>query len=86
LTRIIDGRAVVTDLLDDDARKAGLVPGDTVVAIDGEPIAAKAKKLEKYVSAATSIVLSTNAHWLALRGPLQSTATLSASSSRRRAK
>jgi C-terminal processing protease CtpA/Prc len=75
--QLLEGQAVVTEVLEDDARKTGLAPGDAIVAVDGEPIGAKAAALEKYVSAATPLMLATMAHRLALRGPLHSVATVS---------
>jgi C-terminal processing protease CtpA/Prc len=74
--QMIDGQPVVTEVLDEETKKAGLAPGDVLVAVDGEKIADRARSLEKYMSASTALGLATAAYRNALRGPAGSSATL----------
>ena len=67
--RWIEEAPVVTELAD-EARQAGLAPGDAIVAVDGEPVGARIERLSKYVTASTHASLLTRICRIhLLRGP-----------------
>ena len=51
--RLIENQLVVTRILDPAAASAGLRPGDVVVSVDGEAIAARIARLTPFISAST---------------------------------
>jgi len=51
--RWIEEAAVITAVSGDEAKAAGLLPGDAIAAVDGEPVAARIERLSRYVSAST---------------------------------
>jgi C-terminal processing protease CtpA/Prc len=53
-TRMIEGLPVVTALLDEDAAaKAGIAPGDIILAVDGEDARERMRRLGRYIAAST---------------------------------
>ena len=66
-TRMIEGRPVVTQLLDEQAaRDAGIARGDTVLEVDGEEAGRRVARLARYFSASTpqSLDLLVMERWL----------------------
>ena len=51
--RLINKTPVITDVLDEDAKKAGVQAGDIVTKVDGEDIVERVNREAKYVSAST---------------------------------
>jgi C-terminal processing protease CtpA/Prc len=49
--RMIEGQPTVTSLQGDVPERAGAAVGDVVVAVDGEPLAARMQRLAKYMAA-----------------------------------
>jgi len=54
--RWIEGAAVVV-AVGEEARAAGIAPGDAIAAVDGEPVAARIERLSRAVSASTPAAL-----------------------------
>ncbi len=53
-TRMIEGRPVITQILDDAAvRRAGLAVGDVVLEVDGEAAEVRRERLGRYLAAST---------------------------------
>jgi len=68
--RWIEGAAVVTAVGGDEVKAAGIAPGDAIVAVDGEPVAARIERLSRYVTASTqAALLGTICAAYLLRGP-----------------
>jgi C-terminal processing protease CtpA/Prc len=76
--RWIEGAYVVT-AEDDDMRKAGIEVGDVLLAVDGEPVAARAARLRRFVTAATEAALRNRIGGLLANGAARSTAVLTLS-------
>jgi C-terminal processing protease CtpA/Prc len=74
--QMLDGQPVVTGIVDDETRNAGLAVGDVLVSIDGESLANRAQGLTRYIAAATPLGVATLANYMALLGPAGSRATL----------
>jgi C-terminal processing protease CtpA/Prc len=51
--RWIEEAAVITAVSGDEAKAAGLLPGDAIAAVDGEPVAARIERLSRFVPAST---------------------------------
>jgi C-terminal processing protease CtpA/Prc len=51
--RWIEGAAVVTAVGSDEAKAAGIAPGDAVVTVDGEAVPARLERLSRYIPAST---------------------------------
>ena len=51
--RWIEEAPVVTVVGSDEARKAGILPGDAIVAVDGEPVGARIERLSRTRTAST---------------------------------
>ncbi len=69
----VEGRPVVT-AVGEEARAAGVSPGDAVVAVDGEAVADRIARLRRYVTASTeSALLGKLARLYLLLGPKGST-------------
>jgi C-terminal processing protease CtpA/Prc len=51
--RLIEGKLVITRIVDSSATKAGLVVGDVVTSVDGETVAARMARLTPFVAAST---------------------------------
>ena len=76
--RIIEGVPVVVQLAPDSVIAApGVAVGDVVLAVDGEPAAARRARLAKYIAASTPQSLDNSVAGQLLRGPAGSTAVLS---------
>jgi hypothetical protein len=67
--RWIEGQAVVTAVTAPAAQAAGLAVGDVVVAVDGEPMAARVARLLPYTSASTEATRYRNVMGYVLGGP-----------------
>jgi C-terminal processing protease CtpA/Prc len=74
--RLIDQKPVVTHVLDDAAREAGVKVGDIVLKVDGEDIVERVNREARYVSASTQQSLGLKVMSRLLNGPEGSTATL----------
>ncbi len=75
--RMVEGQPVVTSLLGGaSVASAGVAVGDVVVAVDGEPIAARMARLEKYVAASNETWRAYHAARFALAGAEGSSARL----------
>jgi len=74
--RLIDKKPVVTEVLDEEAKKAGVRPGDIVTSVDGEDIIQRVNREAKYISASTQQALGDRAMERILNGREGSTATL----------
>jgi C-terminal processing protease CtpA/Prc len=68
--RWIEGMAVVVNAGSDEAKQAGIAPGDAIVAVDGEAVPDRLKRLSRYVSASSPEILNAKlcSQYL-LRGP-----------------
>ncbi len=55
--RWIEEAAVVTAVGGDEAKAAGITPGDAITAVDGEPVPARIERLSRYVTASTKAAL-----------------------------
>jgi len=55
--RWVEEAAVVTAVGGDEAKAAGIVPGDAILAVDGEPVPARIERLSRYVTASTKAAL-----------------------------
>ena len=55
--RWVEGAAVVTAVGSDEAKAAGILPGDAITAVDGEPVPARIERLTRYVTASTKAAL-----------------------------
>jgi C-terminal processing protease CtpA/Prc len=73
--RWVEGAYVVT-AADDDLRKAGIEVGDVLLAVDGEPVAARAARLRRFVTAATEAALRNRIGGFLANGTARSTAVL----------
>jgi C-terminal processing protease CtpA/Prc len=51
--RWVEGKAVIVAVGGDEARTAGLQPGDAILAVDGEAVPARIERLSRYVTAST---------------------------------
>ncbi len=75
--RLIEKHAVATEILDPEARKAGLREGDIVKTVDGETLIDRFKRQAQYVSASTTQSLGYTVISRILNGAQDSTAALS---------
>jgi C-terminal processing protease CtpA/Prc len=67
--RWIENAPVVTAVGSEEIKAAGLAPGDAIVAVDGEPVAARFERLKRFVTAATEGSLQNRLCAYLLRGP-----------------
>jgi C-terminal processing protease CtpA/Prc len=74
--RLIDERPIVTHVLDNAAREAGVAVGDLVLKVDGEGIRERINREAPYVSASTQQSLAAKVMSRVLNGPEGSTATI----------
>ena len=74
--RLIDKKPVITEILDAEAQKAGVKPGDMVVKVDGENMGDRIKREANYISASTRQRLGYDVMQRVLNGPESSTAVL----------
>jgi C-terminal processing protease CtpA/Prc len=74
--RIIEKHAVITEVLDPEAIRAGVKVGDVVKTVDGETLIDRFKRLAQYVSASTLQRLREDVANRALNGPEGSSAAL----------
>jgi C-terminal processing protease CtpA/Prc len=75
--RWVEGAPVVTAIWHDSAREAGVQIGDALLAVDGEPVAARMERLRKYLPGSTEATVRQRACRSLTRGPDGSTAVLS---------
>jgi C-terminal processing protease CtpA/Prc len=74
--RLIEKKPVVTEILDDHAKKAGVQAGDIVLKVDGDSVAARANREAHYIPASTQQSLAYLVLQRVLNGPEGSIATL----------
>lgn len=74
--RLIDKKPVITAILDEDAKTAGVQLGDIVTGIDGEDIVARVNRQARYISASTQQSLGERVIERLLNGAEGSTAAL----------
>ncbi|HEX3528593.1 MAG TPA: S41 family peptidase [Thermoanaerobaculia bacterium] len=55
--RWVEEAAVVTAVGGDEAKAAGIAPGDAIMSVDGEPVPARIERLSRYVTASTKAAL-----------------------------
>jgi len=68
--RWIEEAPVVTVVGSDEARNAGILPGDAIVAVDGEPVAARIERLSRTRTASTRpALMHVICAFYLLRGP-----------------
>jgi C-terminal processing protease CtpA/Prc len=53
VVRWIEGAAVVVTVDGDEAKAAGIQPGDAILAVDGEPVPARIERMSRYLTAST---------------------------------
>lgn len=75
--RWVEGAPVVTALWHDSARQAGIEIGDALLAVDGEPVAARMERLRRYFPGSTEATVRQRLSRALTRGPDGSTAVLS---------
>lgn len=76
-TRFVEGKLVVTAVLDEELERAGTVAvGDVVLAVDGEPIEARRARLAPYLAASTPQALDARLARNLLAGPKDQPARL----------
>ena len=78
--RLIEKKPVITDILDDNAKSAGLEIGDIVGKVDGASVPDRFNRIQDYVSGSTAQRRGYDSLQLVLNGPDKSTATLLVSS------
>ncbi|MFY0563981.1 S41 family peptidase [Archangium lansingense] len=70
LPRYVEGRPLMTELLDANvAREAGLVVGDELLTVDGQPVEERAGFLRRHLAASTPAALSLKVAEMLLAGP-----------------
>jgi C-terminal processing protease CtpA/Prc len=79
VVRWIEGAAVVT-AVGEEARPSGILPGDAILAVDGEPTAARIERQSRTLPASTPSGRLARLCFGMLRGPAGSTAVLSVQS------
>jgi C-terminal processing protease CtpA/Prc len=75
--RWVEGAPVVTAIWHGSAREAGVQIGDALLAVDGEPVAARMERLRKYLPGSTEATVRQRVSRALTRGPDGSTAVLS---------
>jgi len=74
--RLMNKKPVITAVLDEDAKKAGVEPGDVVTNVDGEEMVERINREAKYISASTQQSLGDAVMARVLNGREGSTARL----------
>ena len=74
--RLIEKKPVVTEVLDDEAKKAGVQVGDVITRVDGEDVVARIHRQIAYISASTDQSLAAEVVKRLFNGPENSTAAL----------
>ncbi|HEX3681073.1 MAG TPA: hypothetical protein VHU83_00930 [Bryobacteraceae bacterium] len=74
--RLIEKKPVIAEVLDEDAKKAGVQPGDIVTSVDGENIIERINRETKYIAWSTQQSLADRAMAVILNGPEGSKAAL----------
>jgi C-terminal processing protease CtpA/Prc len=74
--RLIDKKPVVTNVIDEEAKKAGVRPGEIVTSVDGEDIIQRVNREAKYIAASTQQSLGARVMECILDGQEGATATL----------
>lgn len=77
--RLIERKPVITEILDEEAAKAGVQVGDIVLKVDGESITDRAHREERYIAASTDQWLGYSLMQRILNGPEGSMAALTIS-------
>jgi C-terminal processing protease CtpA/Prc len=78
--RLIEKKPIITEVLDEEAKKSGVRPGDMVTKIDGENMGERIKREANYISASTAQDLGVSVMKRVLSGPESSTAVLTIAS------
>ena len=78
--RLIDKKPIITEILDEEAKKSGVKPGDMVAKVDGENMGERIKREANYLSASTAQSLGYSVMEQILSGPESSTAVLTIAS------
>ncbi len=79
-TRLVEKKPVVTEVLDDEAKKAGVQVGDVITKVDGEDVVARIHRYIAYISASTDQSLAAEVVTRLFNGPENSTAALTVQS------
>ncbi len=74
--RLVEKKPVITEVLDQNATHAGIHPGDIITEMDGESIADRFHREERYIASSTSQWLGYRIMQRLLNGPENSTASL----------
>ena len=74
--RLVEKRPIVTEILDEEGRKAGVRVGDMVTKVDGEAMGERIKREANYISSSTAQSLGCSVMQRILNGPESSTAVL----------
>lgn len=74
--RLVTKKPVVTEILDEEAKKAGVKVGDIILKVDGESMGERIKREVNYISASTPQGLSYSVMQRILNGPESSPAVL----------
>lgn len=74
--RLIDKKPIITEVLDEEAKKSGIKPGDMVAKVDDENMGERIKREANYLSASTAQSLGCSVMERILNGPETSTAVL----------
>ncbi len=79
--RLVDRKPVITDVLDEEAKRNGIHVGDLVTKVDGESLPERVRRQAGYISASTQQGLGVLVCSRILNGPEGSGATLTISNS-----
>ncbi len=74
--RLIERKPVITEVLDEEAKKAGIETGDIVTKVDGENIVDRVNREAQYIAASTNQWLGYRVMQRVLNGPDDSMAAL----------
>jgi C-terminal processing protease CtpA/Prc len=75
-TRLVEKKPLVTEVLDEDARKAGVQVGDIITKVEGEDVVARIHRYIPYISASTDQSLAAEVMKRVFNGPEDSTVRL----------
>ncbi len=75
-TRLVEKKPLVTEVLDEEAKRAGIQPGDVIAKVDGEDVVARIHRFIAYIPASTDQALAADVIKRVSNGPEGSTASL----------
>ena len=75
-TRLVEKKPLISEVLDEDARKAGVQVGDIITKVDGEDVVARIHRYIAYISASTDQSLAAEVMKRVFNGPENSGAKL----------